>query len=101
MRHRRTAAALASLAVALGSATAFAIEGPGPVPSTGATPTLVAENVRVSAYPVYDARGRKVGTAKWRISPAGGNCCETYVAATPTGRIVEAGGTYPWYTDDQ
>ncbi|MBV9096811.1 MAG: hypothetical protein JO079_02025, partial [Frankiaceae bacterium] len=101
MRHRRTSAALASVAIALGSATAFAIEGPGPVPSTGATPKLVAENVRISAYPVYDASGRKVGTAKWRISPAGGNCCETYVAATPTGRIVEAGGTYPWYTDDQ
>lgn len=102
MRHRRTAAIFASVAVALGSATAFAtIGGPGPVPSTGATPTLVTEKVRVSSYPVYDARGRKTGTASWRISPAGGNCCETYVAATPTGRIVEAGGTYPWYTDDQ
>jgi hypothetical protein len=102
MRHRRTAAAFASLAVGLGSVTAFAtIGGPGPVPSTGATPTLVTEKVRISAYPVYDARGRKVGTANWRISPAGGNCCETYVAATPTGRIVEAGGTYPWYTDDE
>jgi hypothetical protein len=102
MRHRRTAAAFASIAVALGSATAFAtIGGPGPVPSTGATPTLMPEKVRVSSYPVYDARGHKVGSAAWRISPAGGNCCETYVAATPTGRIVESGGTYPWYTDDQ
>ena len=102
MRHRRTAAIFASAAVALGSATAFAtIGGPGPVPSSGATPTLVTEKIRVSSYPVYDARGRKTGMASWRISPAGGNCCETYVAATPTGRIVEAGGTYPWYTDDQ
>jgi hypothetical protein len=102
MRRRRTVAALACVTAALGSATAFAtVGGPGPVPSTGATPTLAAEKVRVSSYPVFDARGRKVGSAQWRISPAGGNCCETYVAATPTGRIVEAGGTYPWYTDDQ
>lgn len=101
MRHRRTVTTLACVTAALGSATAFAITGPGPVPSSGATPTLMPETVRISSYPVYDARGRKVGTAKWRISPAGGNCCETYVAATPTGRIVEAGGTYPWYTDDQ
>lgn len=101
MRHRRTVTALACVTAALGSATAFAtIGGPGPVPSTGATPTPVAETVRVSSYPVYDARGRRVGSAQWRISKAGGNCCETYVAATPTGRIVEAGGTYPWYTDD-
>jgi hypothetical protein len=57
--------------------------------------------VRVSAYPVYDGHGRRVGAAKWRISPAGGNCCETYVTATRAGRIVESGGTYPWYTDDR
>jgi hypothetical protein len=86
---------------ALGSAAAFGTTGAlAPVPPTGATPTLVAEQVRVSAYPVYDAKGHKTGTAKWRISAAGGNCCETYVNATPTGRIVESGGTYPWYTDD-
>jgi hypothetical protein len=61
----------------------------------------VAEAVRVSAYPVYNAAGHRVGTAKWRISPAGGNCCETYVTATRSGRLVESGGTYPWYTDDR
>ena len=57
--------------------------------------------MRDSAYPVYDGRGHRVGTAKWRISPAGGNCCETYVSSTRSGRIVESGGTYPWYTDDR
>ena len=101
--HPRIAAAAACIAVALGAAASYgaAPTGPGPVPSTGATPTLVSEPVRVSAYPVYDGRGHRVGTAKWRISPAGGNCCETYVSATRTGRIVESGGTYPWYTDDR
>ena len=100
LRRPRLASALACLAVGLGAAASYAT-GPGPVPPTGATPTLVSEPVRVSAYPVYDGRGRRVGSAQWRISPAGGNCCETYITATRSGRIVESGGTYPWYTDDR
>ena len=99
MRRHRLAAIGSVLAVSLGAAASYG--GPGPVPSSGATPTRVTEPVRVSAYPVYDARGHKIGMAKWRISPAGGNCCETYVTASRSGRIVESGGTYPWYTDDR
>jgi hypothetical protein len=95
----RFAAAVSCLAVGLGAVASYG--GPGPVPSTGATPTLVKVAVRESLYPVYDGHGRKIGTARWRISPAGGNCCETYVTGTRTGRIVESGGTYPWYTDDR
>jgi hypothetical protein len=101
MNTRRVAAA-AALTVVLGSASAMAVTaGPVPLPSTGGTPAKVAVPVRTSAYAVYDARGHKTGTARWRISPAGGNCCETYVNATRSGRIVESGGTYPWYTDDR
>jgi hypothetical protein len=101
MNLRRVSAA-AALAVALGSASAFAgITGPAPLPTSGANPTKVAVPVRTSAYAVYDAKGHMAGTAQWRISPAGGNCCETYVNGTRTGRVVESGGTYPWYTDDR
>src|SRR4051812_19396358 len=101
MTGRRVTAA-AALTVALCSATAFAgLTGPAPLPTSGATPTKVAVPVRTSSYAVYDARGHKAGTARWRISPAGGNCCETYVSSTRSGRIVESGGTYPWYTDDR
>jgi hypothetical protein len=101
MNTRRVAAA-AALTVALGSASAMAgVTGPMPLPTSGATPTKVVVPVRTSAYAVYDARGHRAGSARWRISPAGGNCCETYVSATRSGRIVESGGTYPWYTDDR
>jgi hypothetical protein len=93
--------ALAGCVVAAFWAAASYGLGPAVVPSTGATPTSVRVPVRVSAYPVYDGRGRRIGTARWRMSPAGGNCCETYVTATRAGRIVESGGTYPWYTDDR
>jgi hypothetical protein len=101
MTGRRVTAA-AALAVALGSATAFAgVTGPTALPTSEATPTKVTVPVRTSSYGVYDAKGHKSGTARWRISPAGGNCCETYVSSTRSGRVVESGGTYPWYTDDR
>jgi len=101
MNIRRVAAA-AALMVAVGSVSAVAgINSPAPLPTTGATPAKVAVKVRTSAYAVYDAKGHRTGEATWRISPAGGNCCETYVSSTRSGRIVESGGTYPWYTDDR
>jgi hypothetical protein len=105
MLRPRLLTALGAAALAAGSVTTFvgataAPTAPG-LPTTGATPRLVPEVVRVSAFPVYDAHGRRVGRARWRMSTAGGNCCETYVTATPSGRLVESGGTYPWYTDDE
>ena len=99
-RRRRLALGLAG-AAALGSLSSLAAAGPvPPAPVSGATPHAVKVPVRTSAYPVYDRHGHK-RSATWRISAAGGNCCETYVSATPSGRLVESGGTYPWYTDDQ
>lgn len=90
------------VAGALGTATAFAGNSPaGPVPPTGATPRLVDVPVKTASYPVFNRHGDRTGKASWRVSPAGGNCCETYVNATAGGRIVESGGTYPWYTDDE
>src|SRR3954451_11672666 len=101
MTGRRVTAASA-LAAALGSAAAFAgVTGPAAPPTGGATATKVAVAVRTSTYGVYDAKGHKTGSARWRISAPGGNCCETYVSSTRSGRIVESGGTYPWYTDDR
>jgi hypothetical protein len=100
MNRRHLGLGLAA-ALALGSVTGFAVAGPvPPTPVSGATPHAVAVPVHTSSYAVYDRHGRQ-GKATWRISPAGGNCCETYVSATPSGRIVESGGTYPWYTTDE
>jgi len=108
MELRRLLALSCAAAVAAGSATAFAGSGATPsgpagtgLPTSGATPQLVDVPVRTSSYPMYDARGHRHGSASWRISPAGGNCCEAYVTTTPDGRVVESGGTYPWYTKDQ
>jgi hypothetical protein len=71
-----------------------------PMPVTGATPQPVKVDVRTASYPVFGSHDERMGSATWRESPAGGNCCEAYLTGTPTGRLVESGGTYPWYTDD-
>jgi len=100
--HARRLVTCCSAALALGSAATFAgAAGPlPPTPVSGATPQAVSVPVTTGAYPVYDGRGRR-STATWRMSTAGGNCCETYVSAAPDGRLIESGGTYPWYTTDQ
>ena len=102
MKRTRSLSITGVAAACLAFASTFA-GAAGPVPPTpvsGATPQAVSLAVRVDSFPVYDAHGR-AGTASWRVSTAGGNCCETYVSATPSGRLVESGGTYPWYTNDE
>lgn len=52
-------------------------------------------------WAVYDAKGHRIGSQKWRVTAAGGNCCEVLVTAARSGRLVEFGGTYPIYSDDE
>jgi hypothetical protein len=101
MIRRSHAAVGLAATLALGTVSGFAAAGPvPPTPVSGATPTAVSVPVQTTRYAVFDRHGHK-STSTWRTSPAGGNCCETYITATPAGRIVESGGTYPWYTPDQ
>ena len=68
------------------------------------TPGAVSEFSAPSTlrdFPVYDASGRLLRTATWRVTAAGGNCCEVYVAAQPNGRLITFGGTYLMYSDDE
>lgn len=90
------------LALATAALAGFALTALSAPP--GALPTSEAktdDKPVLKSYSVVDARGRKTGTAKWRVSQAGGNCCEVLLAATRTGRLVEFGGTYPLYSDDR
>src|SRR3954463_4001706 len=64
------AAALAAVAVAALSAP------PGALPTSE---SKLADKSAVKSFPVYDARGKRAGTAKWRLTRAGGNCCEVLV----------------------
>ena len=101
-RRQQSALVLTTIALALSGSLAGAVT-PDPVP------TLVTAGV-VSQFPappivrhfaVYDAAGKLTRTAAWRVTAAGGNCCEDYVVAEPGGRLITFGGTYPMYSDDQ
>jgi hypothetical protein len=83
--------------VLAGSAAALA--GP-PVPGTDATPTPAPADYKKGTYPTYDGKARPNGKASWHWTTAGGNCCEVYVTTTSKGRLLEYGGTWPFYSDD-
>ena len=96
---RRTAAALLAALVAGALATL-----PGQaVPPGGvkATEKALGDQATVRRFAVYDASGRRVRDAAWRVTEAGGNCCEVFVAATPDGRLLEFGGRFPTVSDDR
>jgi hypothetical protein len=93
-RRRLSIAVLALSALAVGTA----IAGP-PIPAAPATPKAYPSESHAASYRVFDAGGRAAGTSRWQWTPTGGNCCETYVS-TLGSRLLEYGGTYPYYSDD-
>ncbi len=51
-------------------------------------------------FPLLNDAGESAGLEPWRIAPGTGNCCENYVTTTSEGRILDFGGTYVKYSDD-
>ena len=73
-----------------------------PLPSIVTSPTVsqFPATAKTESFAVYDASGQLVSHASWLVTPAGGNCCEDYVASQPNGRLLTFGGTYPMYSDN-
>ena len=90
-----TGALLASIALA------DPVPVPNDVPALAGVVGDVSAKTTVSNYAVYDAKGHRKGSRKWRVTNAGGNCCEVYTHVGPTGRIFEMGGTYMLFSDDR
>jgi hypothetical protein len=40
-------------------------------------------------------------TTTWRVVEETGNCCETYLTTTATGRLLDFGGRYAYFSDDR
>ena len=95
-RGRRMA--LAAAAVAL--AAAGAVLAAPPTGGQGTVEAKLKDKPVTKTWRVLDAKGRRAGKAAWRVTTAGGNCCEVLIAATAKGRLVEWGGTYPAYSDN-
>ena len=78
------------------------VPNPLPAPTTQASVVAAPElQSRTVSFPVYGADGKRKKDATWRVTPAGQNCCEVYVAATSAGRLLTFGGSFPFYSDDQ
>ncbi len=100
-RRIRNFAALITLAALAAAPVAATAQTPGGGVVTQAT--VIKLNVKPTSrtYPVFNAAGQKVGAKSWRVTTAGGNCCEVYITAGAGGRLIEFGGTYPIYSDDR
>ncbi|MDQ3991038.1 MAG: hypothetical protein M3245_01840 [Actinomycetota bacterium] len=48
-----------------------------------------------------DAAGQPLQAVRWRAIKDTGNCCENHLATLPTGRLVDFGGTWLNYSDDE
>lgn len=100
-----TACAAAALAAGPTAGTAGTTPGlPAALPPSPAGLAMTVAPVSVpsslTSFRVYDATGALLRTESFRVTPAGGNCCEKYVATTPGGRLLELGGSYPYFSDD-
>lgn len=97
-KARKSVVLLAVLAVAaipsFGTSAAQGVGLPAEVVDYTRAQALEAE------FPTFDASGRPDGKAGWRIVVNTGNCCENYVSAAPSGRLLDMGGTFIRYTDD-
>jgi hypothetical protein len=51
-------------------------------------------------YPSRDGSGGAGSPVSWKVVPRTGNCCENYLAATSSGRLMDFGGGTIRYTDD-
>lgn len=94
---RTRTALLLSAALVVGAAAA-AVSAPITALPTSERP--FAEKAVPEKYRVLDAKGKAKGAATWRVSTAGGNCCEVLVAASRDGRLIEFGGSFPAVSDD-
>ncbi len=97
----RRFAVVAAAGVVAGSLAALSPGQAVPPGGVAATVQTLPDRSSTRLYPVHDASGKRVGDRAWTVTNAGGNCCEVYVAATPTGRLLEFGGGYPTYSDDR
>src|SRR4051812_17226982 len=102
----RRLAVSVSMAIA-GAAVAAVPAGatlPNPLPAVTTQASVVKApelQAKTAKYAVYGPDGRRKRSATWRVTPAGQNCCEVYVASTEAGRLLTYGGTFAFYSDDQ
>jgi hypothetical protein len=90
-------ARLEELAVGTGTEAVARADAQG-LPATVQTVSFAKQTI---SYPVYSPDGAQIGTTAWRVLRGTGNCCENHLGATRTGRLLDFGGAYLNFSDDQ
>ena len=88
---------LEELAVQTGTEAVANAGGPG-LAATVQTASFAKQTI---SYPVFSPAGEQIGTTAWRVVRGTGNCCENHLGATSTGRLLDFGGAYLNFSDDQ
>jgi hypothetical protein len=88
-----TGALLASLALSAAAAPPAQVV---PLPAEVVPVRLPAQE---HTYATTDADGNAVAS-RWRVVKNSGNCCENYLTTTPQGRVLDFGGTFINFSDD-
>ncbi|MGH2711151.1 MAG: hypothetical protein ACRDH9_08115, partial [Actinomycetota bacterium] len=70
-------------------------------PGLPATVASVSFTKQLIPYPVRDAAGTQIGNTTWRVVRGTGNCCENHLGITKEGRLMDFGGAYINFSDDQ
>ncbi|MGH2746469.1 MAG: hypothetical protein ACRDKB_00905 [Actinomycetota bacterium] len=81
--------------------TAGSLPRPGPAGLVARVEDYSGAGVTTQSFPIFDAGGAVVGEQRWRVVTGTGNCCENYLAVTEEGRLLDFGGDYLYYSDDQ
>lgn len=73
---------------------------PGPAPMV-LQPRPLQADVREEERPAFAADGTPLAARGWRTVQGTGNCCENYLTTTPSGRILDQGGSNLAFSDDE
>lgn len=70
-------------------------------PGLPATVEPISFSKTLRTYRTDDATGTQVGTTTWRVVRGTGNCCENHLGVTQSGRLLDYGGAYINFSDNQ
>jgi hypothetical protein len=70
-------------------------------PGLPATVEGITFSKALRTYPTRDATGAQIGTTTWRVVRGTGNCCENHLGVTQAGRLLDYGGAYINFSDNQ
>lgn len=99
--RRALLSTVAAAGLALAGQAVATVPVPNALPALPGSVSAYSATRKEAVSPVYSASGHVVDRRAWVLSNAGGDCCETRLSVTASGRLLEFGGTNLIYSDDE